>query len=759
MPSRLGYAKTILVGRPKETAGLEHERLTKKVALAVFASDALSSSAYATEEILLVLIAGGAAALQFSIPIAILITCVLGVVSFSYRQTIHAYPNGGGAYIVAHDNLGKAPGLVAASAVLIDYILTVAVSVAAGVSAVVSAFPDLHGRRVVLALALVALITILNLRGVKESGRIFAVPTYGFIALIGSMLAWGLIKHFVMGHDPGGPIGGHGAEEAAQAFSFVLLLKAFSNGCTALTGVEAISDGVQAFRKPAHRNAAKTLAAMAGILAVLFIGLTVLAHLYRVQGPTEHPHRTVVALVALRVFGNGPLFLAVQAATALILILAANTSYADFPRIAAILGRDRYAPRQFMNRGDRLAYSNGIIGLAVFSSLLLIIYNAEVSRLIHLYVVGVFTAFTLSQSGMVRRWWDHRNEESRWRRYALINGLGATVTLVVLCIVVATKFLAGAWIVVVAIPVLSALLNMTNRHYRKIAVHLRDPSGRPQRALGHHVVMLVGWPGDEERLALGYAEELRGAELHCVHFAKPDDSPRLIGEWSRVLDHAPSLEIVPTKGSLQKDIHDYVRELRSRIGPSAFLTVIIPERIRGGIGGMIGTRQTFLAKLRLLYTPDVVVTDVPYQEEQPQSALELGRTSRHVCMVTVSGVHNGTMKAIEYARSLHADELHAVHVSVDPDDTRRVTLDWDIWSPGLPLEVLDSPYRTLAQPILEHVRSLVADGRTIVTVVLPEFIVKKWWHGILHNQNAIELKRMFLYEPNVVVTSVTTRLA
>src|SRR5688572_20126985 len=396
MARPMDLVKSILVGRPKSTAGLEHERLTKKVALAVFASDALSSSAYATEEMLVVLVGvAGIAAAGWSIPLSITITVVLGIVIFSYRQTVHAYPEGASAYIVASRNLGKYPGLVAASSLLIDYVLTVAVSITAGVGAIVSLVPELRQYRVLMAIAVIAVISMLNLRGVREAGALFAFPTYAYILLIGTLVVVGMIR-YAQGLPPvvQPPLAEHVGHEGLTIF---LILRAYAQGSTALTGVEAISDGVQAFRKPVARNAATTLVTMGVLLGFLFIGLTVLARVFDVTGPSHEPFRTVIALIALAVFGNGPLFFAVQIATFLILFLAANTSYSDFPRLANFMARDRFAPRQFMNRGDRLAFSNGIIALGALAAIVVVIFDAEYTRIINLYVVGVFTSFTLSQ--------------------------------------------------------------------------------------------------------------------------------------------------------------------------------------------------------------------------------------------------------------------------------------------------------------------------------------------------------------------------
>lgn len=750
--------KGLFVGRPKETAHLEHERLTKKVALAVFASDALSSSAYATEEMLVVLIGAGTAALTYSIPIAITITAVLGVVIFSYRQTVNAYPEGASAYIVASKNLGKYPGLIAASSLLIDYVLTVAVSITAGVAAIVSLVPSLHTYRVLIAVTVIFVITMLNLRGIKEAGAIFAVPTYAYIILIGSLVLVGLLRYA-----QGYRVAPHAAGEAAvqTTLSIFVILRAYSHGSTALTGVEAVSDGVQAFRKPVARNASITLVVMGCLLAFLFIGLTVLAHLYHVNGPTEHPHRTVVALIALAVFGNGPLFFAIQIATFLILFLAANTSYSDFPRLANFLARDRFAPRQFMNRGDRLAFSNGIIALGALAAILIVVYQAELSRIINLYVVGVFTSFTLSQTGMVQHWRRLKATEPNWRRSAFINGLGASTTFVVLGIVLWTKFLAGAYIVVCAVPVVVWTLNRINRHYHEVGHALRLPERRPPAYAGNHVILLVGSPSEEEARAFWYADRIRTDDFRAVHFAERGDPKGLEAQWTRqigLLPTAPTLEVREATGSLAGSVRGYIDRLRGRIPAEDFVTVIVSERVKPGQLVAFGTRSGLLLKIALLFTPDVVVTNVPYLVGGEQTALG-GRTHpRHVVIVLVPAAHNATLHALAYAKTLDADEVRAVHVVLDPEFSDRHLEQWEALDTGLALEMLESPYRRLGTPIQQYVRSITDDGNTIVTIILAEFVVKKWWQRLLHNQNAFELKLLFLPEPDVIVTSVPYHL-
>ena len=750
--------KALLVGRPKETAGLEHERLTKKVALAVFASDALSSSAYATEEMLGVLIVGSYSALVWSIPIAITIIAVLGVVIFSYRQTVHAYPHGASAYIVASENLGKYPGLVAASSLLIDYVLTVAVSITAGVAAITSLAPTLQPYRIGIAISVIVLITMLNLRGVKEAGALFALPTYAYILLIGALVGWGLVKYVTGGHAVVAPPSVD-LPAGAGALTFMILLRAYSHGSAALTGVEAISDGVQAFKEPVAKNAGITLVVMGGLLAYLFGGITVLAHIYHVQGASENPHRTVVALIALAVFGKGALFACVQVATFLILFLAANTSYSDFPRLANFLARDRFAPRQFMNRGDRLAFSNGIIALGALAAILIVIYQAELSRIINLYVVGVFTSFTLSQTGMVQHWRKLKDSEPRWRRSAIINGTGAFTTFVALCIVLITKFTHGAYIVVIAIPIVVWVLTRINKHYGEVATQLRDPDRRPEPAESNHVLLLVGSPSEEERRAFWYSELIRTDDFNAVHFKQKDDPKGLEAAWARqlgLLPTAPMLTSLPMEGGLTSSVRHYIDRLRKRIPSSDFVTVAISERVRGGFL-QIGTRTGLLLKLGLLFTPEVVVTNVPFLEGT-HSPLDDGRPTRHVVVVTVPAAHNATLRGMEYAKTLASDEIHAIHVVLDPTKTDVHRGEWESLNTGLELECLDSPYRDLVASIRDYVRPITADGRTLVTIILPEFVVSKWWHHALHNQNAADVKRAFLAEANVIVTSVPYHL-
>ena len=498
----LSIAKGMLLGSPFATSQAIHERLTKFKALAVFSSDAISSSAYATEEILLVLILAGSGALHDALPIAGVIGTLLVLVAVSYQQTIRAYPNGGGAYIVAHENLGRWPGLVAASALLVDYVLTVTVSVAAGVAAVTSAVPDLHDFRVLIGLVTIVLITLGNLRGVRESGAIFALPTYFFIVAMGSVVFVGLIK-VIAGDAPGSLLHGAPPEEtkaATHSLSLFLILKAFSSGCAALTGIEAISNGVPAFKPPESRNARITLIWMAAILLFLFLGITFLASRF---GFVPNDNETLVSELGRKVLGKNVLYYAFQVATALVLFLAANTSFADFPRLSAILATDRFMPRQFGFKGDRLAFSNGILLLAGSASVLLIVFGGEVSNLIPLYAVGVFTSFTLSQTGMVVHWL--KLKEPGWKVSLVVNAVGACGTAVVALIIGGTKFASGAWISILMMGILILIFTLIRRHYEWFAERIRV---------------------DEDELPLGVPTAVpivRSEEKDKVEFLRPRD--------------------------------------------------------------------------------------------------------------------------------------------------------------------------------------------------------------------------------------------
>jgi amino acid transporter len=504
--------KRMFVGRPMASGELEHTLLPKTIALPVFSSDPLSSNAYATQEILLALGAAGVAALSQVIPITIAVALLLTTVVVSYRQTVRAYPSGGGAYIVAHENLGTLPGLLAAAALLIDYVLTVSVSIVAGVDAILSAAHSLEPLDVEISVGFVLFVTLANLRGVRESGILFAIPTYGFVLSIYMLIASGVVQ--CLG---GCPVAESAGEtlEPETALTFFVLLRAFSQGTTALTGVEAISNGVPAFRYPQSKNAATTLAMMGALSISMFLGISWLADKTNVVY-TEESARTVVAQIAHAVFGGGPLFYLVQVMTAAILILAANTAYQDFPRLASILARDRFMPRQFLNRGDRLVFSNGIVVLAGLASALIVVFDADINSLINLYLIGVFISFTLSQWGMVVHW--RRSQEPGWQRSLLINAIGGSVTGIVFFVVLATKFAGGAWMIVCAVPLIVYTMHSISVHYRDVAGQLAHPERRPaDRRPGHqHMVILVQRVDAAAARAVGYARSVRPETLRAI---------------------------------------------------------------------------------------------------------------------------------------------------------------------------------------------------------------------------------------------------
>lgn len=598
--------KRILIGTPIETIKEKHERLTKIMGLAVFSSDPLSSVAYGTEEILFALVLGGAALLNYLVPIAIAIVMLVAIVATSYYQTIHAYSSGGGAYIVAKDNLGTYPGLIAGAALLIDYVLTVTVSVAAGIAAVTSAFPALRTHTVLLCLLAILFIAIMNLRGVRESGRIFSIPVYLFIGSLLLLIGASLTKSFSLSPHQYTEM----KEATSNIFPVFIILRAFASGCATLTGIEAISNGVRAFRAPEAKNAGVTLLWMAFTLGVLTIGIAYLSNYY---GILPNENETVLSQLARTVFSKGVLYYIIQFSTALVLVLAANTSFADFPRLSSIMANDRYLPRQLSNRGDKLVFSNGILILGFLSALLIMLFRGDTHSLIPLYAVGVFTAFTLSQAGMVRHWMKDRGKG--WFKSALINGVGAVVTGIVLVIIAVEKFKHGAWIVLIAIPALVLLTKKIHQHYLTIA----------------------------EQLSLQCVNEVKEYEHHSV--------------------------IVP-----------------------------------------------------------------------------------------ISGMQQAVMGAIKYAKAL-SDDVVAVYVCIDPIETEKVKTKWNNSCMGAPLIVLDSPYRSVIEPLIDYideVRNLYKEG--VITVVLPEFVPSKWWHNLLHNQTALFIKGVILFKKGVVSTSVPFHL-
>jgi amino acid transporter len=606
----LAPLKRLVVGQPIATYQAGHHKFGLFGGLAVLSSDALSSVAYATEEVLRVLMIGGLAAMTSSEPISMLIALLLVAVAFSFRQTIFAFPQGGGAYVVTRDNLGPIAGLAAAASLLIDYTLTVAVSITAGVSAVTSAFPSLHVGKTWLSLAFLIILTTGNLRGLRESARVFGVPVYAFLGVMMTLIATGAVRALTGTVEPVAPIDPLPTFNTSPVTTFVLLT-AFANGCTALTGVEAVADGVPLFKEPRATNAARTLVLMAALGVTMFVGLTLLAHAYQiVPGDTE----TVVSQLARGVFGGRNVFYyAVQAATMLILILAANTAFAGFPTLASIVARDRYMPRQFANLGDKLAFSNGIVALSLGAAGLIIVFGGDQHRLIPLYMIGVFLSFTLSQSSMFLR--TTRLKERGWQASAAVSGFGAVLTFLVLIVVILTKTLDGAWIVIALIPVLVTVFKLTRSHYESVA------------------------------------------------------------------------------------------------------------------------QQLSLANIDVDTTPH-----------------------GHIVIVPIGGVHRAVIEALRYASAL-AKDVRAVYVNVNPESLVQLKKDWPVWGSHVKLVVLQSPYRSMTEPLLDYIDRMEKEHPDhYITVVLPEFVVKHWWHHLLHNQSAIVLKAALLFRPRVVTTSVPFHL-
>jgi amino acid transporter len=618
--------RTWLIGRPLATADAPHQTIGKAVGLAVFASDALSSTAYATQEILVILAVAGAAAYGLVVPISIAIIVLLAIVTISYQQTIHAYPGGGGAYIVARDNLGELPAQTAGAALLTDYILTVAVSISSGVAQIGSAIPALAPYRVEIAVAMVMVIMLVNLRGVKESGTIFAIPTYFFVVMMFITVGLGLIRYVTggLGMVVAPPEVEH-LSETLVPISLFLILHAFSSGTTALTGVEAISNGITAFKEPRSRNAGVTLLWMSGILGTLFLSISFLSsQIHVVPSETE----TVISQLTRTVFdGRGLPYLLTMAATTVILIMAANTAFADFPRLSALHAGDGFLPRQLTYRGSRLVYSRGVMVLAGIASLLIIVFNASVTALIPLYAIGVFLSFTLSQSGMARRWWkighlkpgEEVKEpgsvlrfEKGWQHKMAINGFGAFCTAIVMLVFAVTKFNDGAWIVLILTPVLVMVFFRIHHHYKDVAQHL--------------------------------------------------------------------------------------------------------------------TLEGYDAPLRV---------------------------KRHRVLVPISGVHRGTLAALRYGRSLSSD-VTVVHVSTDEAEAEKVKRKWEKWGDGTRLVILDSPYRLLLEPLIEYIEMVASalEPSETLTIVVPQFIPRHWWGGVLHTQAAAMLRSALMHKPGIVITSV-----
>ena len=610
--SRSGLRR-FLIGDPLATWQQAHELLPKIKALAVFSSDALSSVSYATEEILYVLILAGMGALHLSLPLAIGIAVLLVTVGISYYQTVHAYPQGGGAYSVSRDNLGDIPGLTAAAALLIDYILTVAVSTAAGVAAITSWIPALYPYRVVLGVAVVIGITIINLRGVRESATIFTIPTYLFVAGIMTMLVFGLVRWASGSLQPITLHEGEVMSEATSAITLFLLLKAFAAGCTALTGIEAIANGVPAFRKPAADNAAKTLLVMIALLTTMFLGITLLAHQI---GAVPVHSETVLSQIGRALFGEGPAYIAIQLFTAMILFLASNTAYADFPRLSSFLARDGFLPRQMANLGDRLVFSNGIVVLGIMASALIIFFGGNTHALLPLYAIGVFISFTLSQTGMVRHWLKLRTPG--WQRNVIINGVGGASTFVVLCVITVTRFSRGGWIVLVLIPIFVSVFRAIKRHFDELADQLSlDEFGAPLRIRRHRVIVPVAGVHRGVIHALEYARSISDDVTGVYVEVDPSQTEKVRQKWAQWSDGV-RLEVLPSPyRSIISPLMDYVDRIDDASRHDEKLTIVLPQFMPAKWWHNLVHNQTaMLVRLAFLFRRDTIVTDVPYRMKE-----------------------------------------------------------------------------------------------------------------------------------------------
>lgn len=613
-----------LIGNPLATADAPHQTIGKLIGLAVFSSDALSSVAYGPQEMMIILALAGLTALPHALPLVISIAVLLVILTFSYEQTIHAYPSGGGAYIVARDNLGELPALVAGTSLLTDYILTVAVSISSGVAQITSAFPQTEPAKVAIAVLLIFLVMLINLRGVKESGFTFAIPTYFFLGMAYLTVGIGIFR-YLTGNLPIVTNPPEMIHTVVQPLSIFIILRAFASGTTSLTGVEAISNGITAFKEPRSANAGRTLVWMAVILGSLLLGITFLSvHIQALPSETE----TVISQLARTIFnGRGLLYLATISSTTVILIMAANTAFADFPRLGALTATDGFLPRQLTFRGSRLVYSTGIVALALIASILVILFNASVTNLIPLYAIGVFLSFTLSQLGMARRWWKSGHlapgtsvkergsvlkHDEKWRFKMVVNAAGSFTTCIVMAIFAIFKFSEGAWVVIILIPALVMLFFTIHYHYKSLA------------------------------------------------------------------------------------------------------------------------RQLSLEK----------------HAERP-------RVRRNRVIMPVAGVHRGTLAALHYARTL-SNDVTAVHISIDPEEAAKIVAKWDVWGEGTRLVVLNSPYRVFMEPLLDYIDVIEASNQAgdMLTIVVPQFIPKRWITRFLHTRTSESLRRVLLNRENVVITEV-----
>jgi len=769
-PVSPGYAvKRLLLGRPLATARLEHERLGKPTALAVFSSDNMSSVAYATEEILRVLIpAVGVAAFALVMPITIAVVAVEAILIFSYRQTIKAYPSAGGAYIVTKDNLGLLPAQLAGVALLVDYVLTVAVSTAAGVQAISTVYPLPVSVRIGLSLFFVWLIAYGNLLGVRESGRIFAIPTYVFIGSLGLTCVAGLYE-VIAGHIHAFPLGHQvssgGLSPGVAAVSMFIVLRAFASGGAAVTGVEAISNGVPAFRKPEWKNARTTLMYMGAVLSASFLAVSYLAHRLHVV-PVADESKSVLGQIGEAVYGRGAmghtLFLVLQVSTTLILILAANTSFADFPRLASFHAHDAFMPRQLTKRGHRLVFSNGIVALAGAASVVIVVFAASVTRMIPLYALGVFTSFTLSQSGMAKR--HLRLREEGWRRGLLINGVGAVTTFVVSIIIAVEKFTRGAWIVVVFVPLLVALLVRVNKTYEAEEEDLTAGLDRISRQarMSHRVVVLVDRLDEKTLHALQYALTTGPQDLRAVHLdVDPAATQALRRDWQRFGLRFP-LEVVPCPF---EDRGRCLRRVATGLcSAETEVTVIVPGPAHVSFWRRVRHGRSWSALVEHLRDLEGLSIVVVRDHSGRGHRIKEGRLSvlprtKHVVLILVDRLDRSVLKAIRYARAIEATDIRAVHAAVDVERAGELL---DRWAEagvnlGVPLEVAECADRNVPRTIADVV-SRVGGSDAEITVVLPRRDYPHWTQRLLHDHTSRAIARSLADRPHVDIVAIPYRL-
>jgi amino acid transporter len=725
---------------------LEDELLPISLALPIFAADAISSVAYATEAAMVVLLTVSLSAMHLALPISIAVAVLMAIVIASYRQTVRAYEVSGGAYVVARENLGTLPSLVAGAALLVDYVLTVAVSVASGILAITSAAPSLDHYNTVLSVVAVGLIMLVNLRGVRESGLAFALPTYMFIVSMLLAVGVGVGKCATVGCP-------HAVTPSAippgtAALSLFLILKAFSSGASALTGVEAIANGVNAFRRPQSKNAAKTLGVLGVVAITMFVGVSYLAVATHARPSTTV---SVVSQVARAVFPAGQplsfLFWVVQIFTFAVLILAANTSFQGFPRLSALLAQDRFIARQFTNLGDRLVYSNGVVLLAGAAAFLIWIYHANVNSLIHLYVVGVFTAFTLSQTGMVRYWLRTHGDGWRWR--AAINGIGAAATGVVAVVVILTKFGEGAWMVTVAVPLMVLGFYGVRRHYdgmqRRLAAGAAAVIAAPSPR--NSTIVVVEDLDQATDAAVWLADKISPDGFRPIHIPVRGSDSGIKPRWFHRYEEQPLLEVHETPGGLTRTVLDQV--WRMPRGESDFVTIVLPELFeRESLFEQMHHRHELALKLRLLSEPSVVVADVPVLSGPSRDF-----PKRLVARVLAANVSAATMRAVNYASTLDVEDTQAVNFAFNSADAWAIRAEWEAQGPRIPLHVEEAPYRDLRAPLLRYLRGITADPDVAVLVLMPELILRGWRRA-LHNQRALYVKRLLLFERHVILASV-----